>query len=636
MNTELLALLKERKSKLIKIEKVLKNKFSGLDAVIEKIISHISIWYLLPDLMNRPTIINLWGLTGVGKTDLVRTLVSELEFSKKFVEIQLKSEKSRHDSIEDNLEIAGIEDAEPSILFLDEIQRFRSISNKGDDVNNESYDDIWSLLSDGKFSNNFRAKQRLMQLLFSKLYWKDQEESMPDTDKEDAPKKPAPKRKNRTYSTPYWEAQQLKQILKITLPTEEIMKWSESKIIAKIYDALDSQQTFESSKYSKMLIFISGNLDEAFKMAYDVDETDLDADIFHENSKQITMVQIKDALLYRFKPEQISRFGNVHIIYPSLSRSNYEEIIQKTICNFVKSIYKQHKIKINIDKSIYTAVYNNGVFPTQGVRPVLSTIGSMLENSIPHFLLPCIEHDINEINLHYETGFIVSEINNKKIKIPANNVLDEIKFKRSINERACVSVHEAGHAIAYAILFGVTPTQLTANVSSSKLAGFSALHSMSLSKRFILKKLSVLLAGTIAEELIFNNKSVGAHGDIEIATILASLYFRRYGMGDWISCIEAPSKIDNSVDYDTDKTNGKINTLLIEQQYEACKILENNMPFLLDISKWLRDNGKIQPKDFIEVAKQHNIQLKYEPNSYILIDNYDEKLNEKLNENKGI
>lgn len=36
------------------------------------------VWALIPEALTRPVIINLWAMTGVGKTDLVRHLISEL------------------------------------------------------------------------------------------------------------------------------------------------------------------------------------------------------------------------------------------------------------------------------------------------------------------------------------------------------------------------------------------------------------------------------------------------------------------------------------------------------------------------------------------------------------------------------
>ena len=89
MNKDFFNQIKEKREKLEEIKIKLKEKFIGIDNVIDKIIDYISLWYLMPNIQFRPLIISLWGITGVGKTDLVRTLVSLLKFTDKFIEIQM-------------------------------------------------------------------------------------------------------------------------------------------------------------------------------------------------------------------------------------------------------------------------------------------------------------------------------------------------------------------------------------------------------------------------------------------------------------------------------------------------------------------------------------------------------------------
>ena len=102
------------------IHKELKKKFIGIDAVIDKTIDNIALWYMTPELQFKPLIISLWGITGVGKTDLVRTLVRLLEFTDKFIEIQMDMRLTYSKTIENFLEDSGVDTTEPAILLLDE------------------------------------------------------------------------------------------------------------------------------------------------------------------------------------------------------------------------------------------------------------------------------------------------------------------------------------------------------------------------------------------------------------------------------------------------------------------------------------------------------------------------------------
>jgi ATP-dependent Clp protease ATP-binding subunit ClpA len=69
----------------------LKQHFVGIDETIDDLLNYIQIWYLMPEVLTRPIIVNLWGMTGIGKTDLVRRLVKCLSFQDRFVEIELSN-----------------------------------------------------------------------------------------------------------------------------------------------------------------------------------------------------------------------------------------------------------------------------------------------------------------------------------------------------------------------------------------------------------------------------------------------------------------------------------------------------------------------------------------------------------------
>ena len=66
------ATLDGRRKDLERASVQLKSEFFGMDNIIDKVISSMYTWYILPELITRPVIVNLWGMTGVGKTCLVR------------------------------------------------------------------------------------------------------------------------------------------------------------------------------------------------------------------------------------------------------------------------------------------------------------------------------------------------------------------------------------------------------------------------------------------------------------------------------------------------------------------------------------------------------------------------------------
>lgn len=76
--------INEKQALLKNAEKILKQEYIGIDSVIESVTASINTWYLFPDLQERPLVINLWGMTGVGKTALITRLATLLNFEKKF------------------------------------------------------------------------------------------------------------------------------------------------------------------------------------------------------------------------------------------------------------------------------------------------------------------------------------------------------------------------------------------------------------------------------------------------------------------------------------------------------------------------------------------------------------------------
>ena len=153
-SVSLQARITECSHQLARLAAELKTELFGIDDAIDRVIESMRAWYVLPDLINRPVIICLWGLTGTGKTQLTRSIAQKLGFYDRFVEVQMDGFSNgsgyRSSSISGMLADSGIKEGAPGILVLDEFQRFRTVSVKGEDVKVERYQDVWTLLSDGR------------------------------------------------------------------------------------------------------------------------------------------------------------------------------------------------------------------------------------------------------------------------------------------------------------------------------------------------------------------------------------------------------------------------------------------------------------------------------------------------------
>jgi cell division protease FtsH len=640
MNNEFLERIKSKREKLENVKVALKEKFIGIDEVIDKIIDSISLWYLTPELQFRPLIVSLWGITGVGKTDLVRNLVKLLKFTDKFIEIQMDMKNDYSKNIENFLESSGIDSAEPAILLLDEIQRYRTVDENGLMLENKYFNDVWMLLSDGKFQNNSQRRAEILDLLLEEMYYSDRREN---EDEEDEPsdkpvrkgKKNAPivkKPKNYKYKTSYWTASRFRKMLNLKESAEDIMKMSLEQRMEIMENNLKLGNVNEGKSYEKLLIFISGNLDEAFTMAEEVEDSERDADIYHELSKRINIIHIKNALAKQFKPEQIARFGNNHVIYPCLDKKSYYKIIKKNCALILNRVETEHHIKIALSDNIYDAIYRNGVFPTQGVRPVISTVYNLLGSNLPSFLYLCLVNNLNDMYLDIKNNFLFTMIEGKRFDKEVVLDIDNIRDGKTKDEKILVTVHEVGHALLYAILYKTPPRQI--NINSSGLSeGFVINHSSIENKTFLRSRIAVYLGGLVAEELVFGEdfKSIGAHADISNATDAAGRYVRNYGMDGIVSRIikkEAPQS--QELNYDTEKTDEIIEGILKEEKTRAKDLLNKNMGTYKQLIKYAVENNGINVEHFLEICNANGLKLKQTEINDKLSYNYDEKVTKFL------
>jgi len=337
-------------------------------------------------------------------------------------------------------------------------------------------------------------------------------------------------------------------------------------------------------------------------------DVDIDADTLHEFSKQITVVDVKDALARRFKPEQISRFGNTHVIYPALKREHYETIINNRIKDIVKRVNEEFEVQLTIDFSVNKMIYDNGVFPAQGVRPVLTTISSLFEANLPVLLLNSLENKSKKAVIEFKNKCLVATIKGKEYKTEEIHCdITKIRNSYDENSRTLISVHEAGHAIIYALLFKTCPTQIKCGIASFK-GGFILEHKTGESKDQILNSVRVALAGRAAEEIVFGEDGItsGASVDIREATKDIGRFVRQFGMDQFVGCVSTDVDEEcNSLETNIEDTNNSIEQILNNLKHEVRRLLEKHLPYLKRVHEMLLKTSEITPNVFAKISKPY-------------------------------
>lgn len=612
-------LIAKRRKKLDQCRAFLKQEFVGIDYIIDQLINHLQVWYLMPEVLSRPVIINLWGMTGVGKTDLIRKMVKFLEYQDRFMEIELhnSANKSWNTTVYDLFDEFELNDGEPSILLFDEIQRFRTISADGDEMQQTNYIDFWELLSDGKLSKKekYDFDDFLMGIIKKRNAVADKKRS-------------GQKVKYEEDTLSYWELKEFSKQLGIQFNPLEPIKLTEDKMFDLIMEAKNSKRIYEPIDHSKSLIIIGGNLDEAFQVAKKTSDADIDADIFYAFTEKVSLVDVKNALTKRFRPEQVARFGNIHLIYKSLTKANFETIIAQEFERVKAYVKDKFEIKLTIDQSFNQLIYQNGVFPVQGVRPVFSSVADILESNLGHFIFQALMDSKNKIHLAYDfpAKKIVADLGKERVLVDFVGRIDKIRESNKADAVASISVHEAGHAIVYMKEFSLVPLQLKSKVADSYAGGFTFPHTIHNTKQTILKQIKVYLAGGLAEELIFGqeNASIGRSHDREEASKLAARFVRKYGFVEEFQADYSNS--DDEFSLDRDKTDESIEQLLQGLVRETKDVLLNYKSLLIQVSKKLAQTGVITSQELFEMSKSdfQNVEIRNE--GYLHIENFSNKL----------
>ena len=163
----------------------------------------------------------------------------------------------------------------------------------------------------------------------------------------------------------------------------------------------------------------------------------------------------------------------------------------------------------------------------------------------------------------------------------------------SKKEKEIVAFHESGHAIVASILPGADPVRRVSIIPR----GISALgYTLQLptedrylmTRSELLDRLAVLLGGRVAEEIVFEEISTGAHNDLQRATDIATSMVKEFGMSETLGYVtfekekksfflpflgpsreyseETAKKIDEEIKKIIDQTYQKAKELLVSKK----------------------------------------------------------------------
>lgn len=640
MSKKLLQLKESFLSKQAQVEtarKTLKSEFFGIDKAIDELVNNTRSWYVLNAYQDRPLIVNLWGLTGVGKTSLVTRLAELLSCQDRLFKFDL-GDKHGSNSFRNNIDdICKNDENDPLIIVLDEFQHSRTLI--GPMLRELASDDnrkIWELIDSGKieYFNWYHGLNNLSdhvkKLKYFLLNGVEVEKGLiakglrlfnsefHDND----PHSEQPNKTNMLFvDTCHYDdimkfsgksyAFNITQELK-----EHLLELNGEESVSFLLDIIKSAKKPQVKNFTKALIFVIGNLDEAYSMSANM-STDIDADVFYEASLKITVPQIKRALATRFRNEQIARLGNIHVIYPALSKKAFQNIIQHEL-EKVKQQTREHlDLELLFEESVTQLIYKEGVFPTQGVRPLLTTVNYLIKTNLPVYFSEILLRDLTVTQLkfvvknkclicHYISKNEVVHDKTMAIETP----LEDIRISRKDDLQAITAVHESGHAIISSLLLKVIPDHVCSVTTETDANGFvfSKFPWKYVAKQDIIKRVAMYLGGYVAEELVFGQEhlTTGSSSDIQSATAFLSRMYKTEGLGGLLFHYNLDTS-DNYVIHDVEAVELLIQEAMKKGYALAKETLEKEMPLLLVLSDYLSDHSSIEKEALKQKIQIHKI-----------------------------
>ena len=383
-----------------------------------------------------------------------------------------------------------------------------------------------------------------------------------------------------------------------------------------LLDILAIGNSPKSVDCSKALIFVLGNLDEAYTMSDDFNP-DMDADEFHDQSLKINVPAIKEVLKKRFRIEQIARLGNIHIIYPAFSRASFKRIIELELSKIAERVRKQQKITLQFDRSVHDLIYQEGVYPTQGTRPIFTTIHQIINTKLGKAITEMILKHLRVSRIVFEAkedALIAEYMLGKNVvhslTMRQQFVLQTLRKNRRDDVQAITAVHEAGHAILASVLLHTVPEVIFSNTTGVGGGGFvyTKFKWKYVSRKEITNRLAVFLGGHVAEKIVFGEENIttGSEDDIENATHFITQMLKQCGMGKLAAAYNAKQPETRFHLYDeSDELNKDAESFIKAAMKLSEQTLREQEILLLKMADYLSDHRQMNKQQVTEMLKNH-------------------------------
>ncbi|MBI5707042.1 MAG: ATP-dependent zinc metalloprotease FtsH [Armatimonadetes bacterium] len=202
----------------------------------------------------------------------------------------------------------------------------------------------------------------------------------------------------------------------------------------------------------------------------------------------------------------------------------------------------------------------------------------------------------------------------------------------SASERKIIAYHEAGHAVVGELLEHTDPvhkvTVLPRGMSLGSTWQLPIEDKHLISKQELIDDITALLAGRVAEEIVFGEVTTGASNDLERVTRIARAMICEYGMSEKLGTLSIGKRGHNPFlgrDYTMDERNysedvarmidEEVRELVDRCHRRAHDILTQNRSKLDAIVDALFERETLDREEFLAVLQGRELPLKKVPSS---------------------
>jgi cell division protease FtsH len=229
-------------------------------------------------------------------------------------------------------------------------------------------------------------------------------------------------------------------------------------------------------------------------------------------------------------------------------------------------------------------------------------------------------------NMTNEAALIAIRKNKDKIDMSDFEEARDVIFMGSVREetisdaeKRITAYHEAGHTLVAWTLPGTDPIHKVSIIPRGMAMGVTQLLPEEdrhyYPKTYLMNRLSVALAGRVAEKIVFNDSSSGAQNDLKEATNLAEKMVAQWGMSDKVGPVNLgrgeehpflgrelalPKRYSEEMAWLMDQ---EIHALIKQAESKAEEVLNNNRKALDSLAEALLKEESLNKDDIDRIIK---------------------------------